>query len=264
MSFLDKKSGRGELILTAAGVMAILLFGIAVANGIADTTLSRFEAPTFELESELKKMEKTEPEITQGFKVIRENYPEDYDIFVNRINEMVRSGSPENKVKEEIFALVQNFMASKRADLASAPAEDVRKVIVKNIEFFRHLSVTSEEQCAQISIEGYQPGTRLSPTTRRIMAQAGVAAIEAAAAGRDGARAPVGASTSQDWEAVLVAMKNNGVSESGIEYFLNGTYATLDNGERCALGVAFYESIADIPPDSAQRILVEMLTEPVA
>lgn len=264
MSFSDENSGHLKKILGGLGALAIALVIGGLVRGGTGAALDEYNTSSFGVENRLDELAENDPSFALLYGALKSNYPEDHARFVSRMSSLLKAGATQEEIGRESFGFMRQFMNERRQQFAAAPPAKIAEVRDKNIQLVRHLHDTSKELCAQFVMDGFQPGVRLSPASMQLVAEAAVSAIEAAASGRDTGNAPVAAATEQDWEALLMAMTDRGVSEQEIGHLVNSTYSSLAPSRQCGLGLALYEGIADIPSDASTRIAAELLIPPPA
>jgi hypothetical protein len=239
------KSAAGLVvaILFAGAVGAIVKGGTREAINYANTTPSA-------LDDKLQEFFDENPSQAAMYGAMKNKYPEKYDELVAGLSTVVRN---KGDVRQYGFDFMRKFTLSLKKDFRAAPSRDIQLVLEKHVELMEVMSRSSQFYCGQFAFEGLTSSAELSPEVLSRISEASALQINAAAAGR---ASPVVREdpTAADWDALSQNMLDLGTTLEEMQLVNEGTVSVMSQSRKCEVGKDLYESMANLPTESAARI----------
>lgn len=193
---------------------------------------------------------------------IREIYPEDWTSITNTLAERVRAGDTPDQLRRQGFELMRSFAASKGAATAAAPDAELRGVAETQLALARSLQAVNPGMCARFTFAGFSPDdmTAFPPASADELGRAIRAQLVASRAGTD-RPATRPQPSPQDLQVFLRAYIEAGGDEGVLQ---RGGTISGDGTVECSSGIAIYQAVTALPPETGTRIIGYLIGQAAA
>ena len=192
---------------------------------------------------------------------IKDEYPEDFDALVARLQSLSPSERRDETRTHEIGAeWLREFFARIAPDAVKAPQAEILLWSAKESELYATLQRSSVTQCAAMTMGQWiffdeNDVAATSAVTRR-----NTAMVKASAAGRDNPQ-----EYAEPTEADFVQLGDT-ISATGVDPVLQGALsdnsalAALNAQDQCEIGVAVHRGLSDLPDEIEPRMAAFVLS----
>ncbi len=180
-----------------------------------------------------------------SYRAMQKYYPEEFDTFmVNAVN----AQDP----KAYGFDAMKRFRIEKGSDLAQAPTEKVLAVLLKEQRVLEWMAERSDAACADMAFGTATSNSAMPAGAVEQFAEFLPSVMEASGAGK---MHPVGRDFTVGSEPIVERYAAN-LAESDLtdeQYYalLDGSIMQMPDHDRCKVGLANYEAIANLPAEDA-------------
>jgi hypothetical protein len=259
MAYLtDEETGTGARSLGAkvAGVIAVF----AVIMVVRYVTSGNFGAGSGGLTPERVDRElQAHPQAGELYRAVKTSYPNEYQAFLRRVTTVAKSGNS-LAVETEAFNFTRQLTLDHFEGFARAPTGQIVDVARQYSLLVGTLQRTDINLCARFVVEGMGPGTRPPPEATAILSRIGVMQIQASRAGEMRPSAPR-PELSQEEATVVVREIERRAPSTGRLLADERALASASPAEKCAVGVAIYETVVGLPPETAAKATVSLIRQ---
>lgn len=202
-----------------------------------------------------------EPSMQELFTTIRTNYPEDFAILVQQLQDANIATPGNEALSEEISAAwLQEFFAKVGPDSVRAPSAELIAWSLTEGELYAALQRSSANECAAMTMGEWVLVDESNVAASAAIVRRNTAMVRASAAGRDNPQ-----TYDKPSEADLNRLGDS-IAATGIDPELQAVIgsdvemAALSPDEQCKIGVAFYTGISELPDDEEPKIAAYMLS----
>ena len=250
----DGSRRKSNIIKIVVGVVALVVIGLAIKYFVTGTLFGP-EPPGARIDRELR----ADPLGGEAATAIREAYPDEYAAFTERLATMPRDIGSEFNLQAQASDFTKQLMINHYGGLARAPSDQLVEIARQYASLVGTLQRRDVALCGQYLTMGFIAGLRPPPEVVPIMSRITILQIRAARAGEtQPSAAPRGALTPED-QAALLAEINRRSPQSGalLSQPLGLMGAPAD--QQCAAGLAMYQAISALPPETAAKVMVSLL-----
>lgn len=242
-----KRAGR-----VAIGLVVVLTVG-ALVRGLSTEAINYSESSPENVERRLAQLVENNPEHGPYYALLRENYPNHYQDFINNVSNELRNGASEDELATFSYNFMRSFMEGQAANISNAPDEDILNLLGSEIAIAESLANHSAYLCAQFTMDGLADPNLLPTNVTPLISETATYRLKAAASGASSdINRPV--ASDGDWNLVFDQMLVEGATETGINHLINSTYSELSDEAKCELGLHFYRSLQNVPDAQGTRV----------
>lgn len=193
------------------------------------------------------------------YQTIKDAYPADYRLLLGRLTTLAASGTLEER-QREMGAFTRRLMIEHLDGLARAPSYQLVEIARQYTLLIGTLQRIDPATCAQFLTSGAAPGMQPPPEAQAIMGRIAMLQVRAARAGEAQAgAAPLRPEPSAQEDAALLAEVGRRSPEAQRLLMDQNAMRLAPQRQQCAAGLALYQTIETLPPESSARMTVSML-----
>jgi len=253
------RGGIGFVVAVVA-VFGAIFAGVLFGGGI----LSSFGAgPDARAEAGLGGVDKGAANEAAVYVALQRHFPEAYAEVERAATDAIKARKPVAETDAWTMDFMERFSRANAKYVAKASRDALVALLMAERDYIVALQLHDEKLCAQFGMTGGVPETaKLNSALDSLGSIWVVAAIEAAAAGRD---RPVewGRPTTMDATALVKALDRQGVDGLRILNGGPGALARAPAGEQCRISTAIFRAMGELAPDSAARIRAEQVRDAI-
>ena len=258
MAFVDDEGPRGRDNLAIKLVAFLAFLGGVMGIGFLTTGSPFFAKQEWTTERIDRELQQS-PLVGDLYRTVKAAYPQEYQAFLGQAAETA-SRSGQGAVERLAYNFSRQLMIRHFSGLARAPNPHLVDITRQYAQLLRTLQQSDPRLCAQFVTSGVGPGSRPPREAMAILSRIGVLQIRAARAGETGSRAMRPDLTPEEAQT-LVGEIGRRSPEAGRLLTNETALRTAPVEQQCATGLAIYETVATLPPETAAKAMVSLLRE---
>lgn len=187
---------------------------------------------------------------------LKANYPADYDALLRQLAETSRTRGKEGAM-QEAGRLAERFIRSKVNAILAAPDREMQRIGGAEAALVRALRAENVNLCADYTLRGFNPSTRLSAGTMALAVRISVLMIEAAHAGEG--RTPRPTLSPEDGQAWIAGVR--AIDPRAAELIQTHVVDRQPAAVQCDAGFAVYEAVTRLPGPQAANVTAFMIRQ---
>jgi hypothetical protein len=189
---------------------------------------------------------------------LKANFPSDYQAMLRRLADSARTNG-KAAVMREAASFAERFIRSKANAIMAAPDRELQRLGGAEATLVRALHDENVTQCADYTLRGFGPNTRLSPAIVALVSRISVILIEAARAGEQSGGTPRPTLSQTDGQAWLAEVR--AMNASAADQIQNHVVDRQPPAVQCEAGLAVYEAVTHLPGPTAANVTAFMIRQ---
>jgi hypothetical protein len=231
-------------IIVAVG-LGLWFFGPALTDAGRRTRLSTpagFEAEMM-----------SDPESGELFKTMKVTNPEELRGFVETGAGKMKEGATPEEMRDYTRQFMISILRDQPQRIAVAPHDDLVAAVTAQSQLFEKVRASDIVACAKMAATGSAPGA--SPSLQPAITAAAVVRLRVAAAGRDHPQTNTARITTDDIQALVTRMRENGLSGGDTTLFTSSNIAAASPQSQCEITYQSYHAALSLPADQGDRVM---------